>query len=77
MAPLGHPRSLQSGPECIKERPGRRAVGMSFFSSILDALAVAEWANALAIIGFMLLDGLVAQAEVPPPVDPRRRLRTG
>ena len=29
-------------------------------SSILDALAVAEWANALAIIGFMLLDGLVA-----------------
>ena len=29
-------------------------------SSILDALAVAEWANALAIIGFMLLDGLAA-----------------
>ena len=29
-------------------------------SSILDALAVLEWANALAIIGFMLLDGLVA-----------------
>ena len=26
-------------------------------SSILDALAVLEWANALAIIGFMLLDG--------------------
>ena len=24
-----------------------------------------------------LLDGLVAQAEVPPPIDPRRRLRTG
>ena len=28
--------------------------------SLLDALAVLEWANALAIIGFMLLDGLVA-----------------
>ena len=29
-------------------------------SSILDALAALEWANALAIIGFMLLDGLAA-----------------
>ena len=44
-------------------------------AEVVDARRV-ELADVLRE-GPPFFDGLVAQAEVPPPIDPRRRLRTG